>query len=101
MRVARGMKVSLTLGLQEHALLNTVGNSTVDVALVSSVGEVANAVVGLDVLLNSLTARIIVSASSRTMRPKHDVTCETSSTFKGETHLDPLRSLSCRVGKAR
>jgi hypothetical protein len=100
MRVARGMKVSLTLGLQEHALLNTVGNSTVDVALVSSVGEVANAVVGLDVLLNSLTARIIVSASSRTMRPKHDVTCETS-TFKGETHLDPLRSLSCRVGKAR
>ena len=91
---ARDWKASLTLGLQEDALLNTVGNGTVDVALVGSVGEVANSVVGLDVLLNSLTARIVVSASSRTMRRKHDVTRKTSPTLKWETHLDPLRSLS-------
>lgn len=77
-----------------------MGNGAVDVTLVGGVGEVANTVVGLDVLLNSLTARIVVSASSQTMRRKHDVTRKTSPTSKGLTHLDPLRSLSCRVRRA-
>jgi hypothetical protein len=50
----RGLR--LTLGAREVTLLLTGGNGTVDVALESSLGEVRDLVVGLDVLLDSLTA---------------------------------------------
>jgi hypothetical protein len=45
-----------TLGAREVTLLLTRGDGAVDVALEGSIGDVAEAVVGLDVLLDGLTA---------------------------------------------
>lgn len=49
-------ELTLTLGTREDALLLTSGDSTVDVALEGSLGKVVDLVVGLDILLDSLTA---------------------------------------------
>ncbi len=46
----------LTLGLHKETLLRTSGDGAVDVAPQGVLREVAAVVVGLDVLLNSLTA---------------------------------------------
>lgn len=54
--------VTLTLGTREDALLLTRGDSTVDVALEGSIGKVVDLVVGLDVLLDGLTAVELWSA---------------------------------------
>lgn len=64
---------ALTLGTRELALLLTRLNGTVDVGLKGLVGKVVDLVVGLDVLLDSLTAvgrsqRELLCASGR----KHD-----------------------------
>jgi hypothetical protein len=45
-----------TLGAREVTLLFTRGNGTVDVSLEGDVGDIAELVVGLDVLLDGLTA---------------------------------------------
>lgn len=53
---------ALTLGTRELALLLTRLNGTVDVGLKGLVGKVVDLVVGLDVLLDSLTAVEVWSA---------------------------------------
>jgi hypothetical protein len=45
-----------TLGAREVTLLLTRGDSTVDVSLEGGVGDIAELVVGLDILLDGLTA---------------------------------------------
>lgn len=47
-----------TLGAQEDTSLLSLDNSTVDVASVCWVGDSADGVVGLDVLLDGLTAAV-------------------------------------------
>jgi hypothetical protein len=54
--------VALTLGTRELALLLTRLNGAVDVGLESLIGKVVDLVVGLDVLLDSLTAVEVWSA---------------------------------------
>jgi hypothetical protein len=66
-------EVVLTLGARKVTLLFARGDGTVDVTPEGGIAEVANLVVGLDVLLNSLTAvgtgqRELLRASGR----KHD-----------------------------
>jgi hypothetical protein len=53
-----------TLGTREITLLLTRGDGTVDVALESSLGKVGDFVVGLDILLDSLTTVEIWSAQA-------------------------------------
>lgn len=92
-----------TLGTRKFTLLLTRGDGAVDVALKGSVGHVADLVVGLDVLLDGLTAvEVTVSKSSWVRCDGSDVrTFGTSKTSCGETNLDPLRSLSCSMHDAR
>jgi hypothetical protein len=55
-KMRTGSGAGLTLGTRELALLLARGDSTVDVELEFDIGEVGNVVVGLDVLLDGLTA---------------------------------------------
>lgn len=64
---------TLTLGARELALLLARGNGTVNVVPEGSIGEVVDLVVGLDVLLNSLTAGHVWSAQA----PRHSSTSMT------------------------
>jgi hypothetical protein len=57
-----------TLGTRELALLLARGDGAVDMALEGGVGHVTNLVVGLDVLLDSLTAVGMVSMCAQMRR---------------------------------
>lgn len=67
------------------------------------VGQVADLVVGLDVLLDSLTAGANVSESSQTgvLRRERDAMRQQRRLEDGVTNLDPLRSLSCITKRTR
>jgi hypothetical protein len=56
----------LTLGTREDAALLSLDNSTVDVTLVCGIGKLVDAVVGLDVLLNSLATASVSLVSGPT-----------------------------------
>jgi hypothetical protein len=64
-KLDRQEEVERTLGTREVALLLTRGDGAVDMALEGDVGHVAECVVGLDVLLDSLTAVRGESAKAR------------------------------------
>lgn len=55
----KNKEAALTLGTQEVTLLLTGSDGTVDVVLESIVAQVVDLVVGLDVLLDSLTAVVV------------------------------------------
>ena len=68
-------------------------------ALESSIGEVRDLIVGLDVLLDSL-ATVEVWSAQALRGEKNEVTRITSTTSKEWTNLDPLRSFNCRIRRA-
>ena len=72
---------SLTLGLLKVALLDTLGNGAVDVRVEGSVRNAANLVVGLDILLDGLTA---ADTSVSTVKPRLKAPCLNRQTWTGK-----------------
>jgi hypothetical protein len=68
-----------TLGARELALLLARGDGAVDVALEGGVGHVTDLVVGLDILLDGLTAVDMVSKCLGGTRREHVVGMNTNS----------------------
>lgn len=94
LRNAAGPEIGLTLGLVEVALLHTLLDSTVDVGVELGIGNVADLVVGLHVLLDGLAAVQTCQHFIREGKQQRRARDGETSARREETNLLPERSLS-------